>query len=122
MFWSREAFRIFGVDSRDVKPSYQLLLQFVHPEDRALVKRTLESANRDGSEFKIECRIVLPDGSIKHIRSLGHPSAQESGLAGVVGAVIDVTEQKLAEGAFSKAQAQFARLVRLTMGEFAASL
>lgn len=122
MFWSRETFRIFGVDSRDVKPSYQLLLQFVHPEDRALAKRTLESANRDESEFKIEFRIVLPDGSIKHIRSLGHPSAKESGLAGVVGAVIDVTEQKLAEGVFNKAQAEFAHLVRLTMGEFAASL
>jgi PAS domain S-box-containing protein len=119
MFWSRETFRIFGVDPRDVKPSYQLLLQFVHPEDRPLVERSLERAKRDGSEFKAEFRIVLPDGSIKHLRSLGHPAPKESGLTEFVGAIIDVTEQKLAGEAFSKAQAE---LARLTMGEFATSI
>jgi PAS domain S-box-containing protein len=122
VYWSRESFRIFGVNPRDVKPSHQLFLQFVHPEDRAYVEQTFEKASREKSQFKIEFRIVLSDGSARHIRSLGYPVPQESGLADFAGAVIDVSEQKLAEETFRNAQAGFARVARLTIDEYAVSI
>jgi len=123
VFWSGETFRILGVDPKVVKPSYQFFLQHVHPEDRAFVEQVLDRANRDRSEFKMEFRIVLPDGSTKHIQSLGHPVPKESGLAEFVGAVMDVTGQKSAEEAFSRTQAELAHVTRLrTMGELAASI
>ena len=121
-YWSLETFRIFGVNPRDVKPSHQLFLQFVHPDDRAHVEATFDKASREKSEFKTEFRIVLSDGSTKLVRSLGHPVPEESGLAGFAGAVIDMSEHKLAEEAFRNAQAEFARIARLTIDEYTASL
>ena len=123
VFWSRETFRILGADRREVKPSCQFLLEHVHPEDRAFVEQALDRANRERTEFEMAFRIVLPDGSIKHIQSLGHPVPTESGLAEFVGAIVDVTGQRLAEEALGKTRGELARVTRLTtMGELAASI
>ena len=123
VFWSRETFRILGADRREVKPSCQFLLDQVHPEDRAFVEQVLDRANRERTEFEMAFRIVLPDGSIKHIESFGHPVPTESGLAEFVGAIADVTGQRLAEEALGKTRAELARVTRLTtMGELAASI
>ena len=122
VFWSEETFRIFGVNPRDVKPSYQLFLQVVHPEDRATVEQAFEKAERESQKVKIEFRIVLPDGSTKHVRSISHPVSKELGLAGFAGAVVDVTQQKLAEEAFDNARAELARVTRLTIEQHAASI
>ena len=102
VFWSRETFRILGADRREVKPSCEFLFEHVHPEDRAFVEQALDRANRERTEFEMAFRIVLPDGSIKHIQSLGHPVPTESGLAEFVGAIMDVTGQRLAEEALGK--------------------
>ena len=83
VYWSQETFRIFGVNPGDVKPSYQLFLQFVHPEDRALVEQTLEKAKSEKSDFKVEFRIVLPNGSTRDLRSIGHPSPGDVSAGGV---------------------------------------
>ena len=108
--WSKETFRIFGVNPGDVKPSHQLFLQFVHPEDRVFVEQTLEKAKSESSDFKIEFRIVLSDGSAKHLRSIGHPVMEKSLLAEFSGAIIDITEQKVTETVFRNVQAEFARV------------
>ena len=123
VFWSRETFRILGADRQEVKPSHQFLLEHVHPEDRVIVEQVLDRANRERTEFEMAFRIVLPDGSIKHVQSLGHPVPTESGLAEFVGAIVDVTGQRLAEQALGKTRAELARVTRLTtMGELAASI
>ena len=81
--WSKETFRIFGVNPGDVKPSHQLFLQFVHPEDRVFVEQTLEKAKSESSDFKVEFRIVLSDGSdqasTKH-RSSRHGEVSARGV------------------------------------------
>ena len=123
VFWSRETFRILGADRREVKPSYEFLVEHVHPEDRPFVEQVLDGANRERTEFEMAFRIVLPDGSIKHIQSLGHPVSRESGLAEFVGAMMDATGQRLAEEALGKTRAELARVTRLTtMGELGASI
>jgi PAS domain S-box-containing protein len=123
VFWSRETFRILGADRQAVKPSYQFLIEHVHPEDRVSVEQALDKANRERTEFEMAFRIVLPDGSIKHIQSLGRPVPSESGLAEFVGAIVDVTDQRLAEEALGKTRAELTRVTRLTtMGELAASI
>jgi PAS domain S-box-containing protein len=123
VFWSRETFRILALDRQQVKPSHQFLIRRVHPEDRAFVEQQLERANRERTEFEMAFRIVLPDGSIKHIQSMGHLVPSESGLAEFVGAIMDVTGRRVAEEALDKTQAELARVTRLTMiGELAASI
>ena len=123
VFWSRETFLILGADRQGVKPSQQFLIDHVHPEDRECVQQVLARAKRERIEFEMAFRIVLPDGSIKHIESLVHPVHTESGATEFVGAMADVTARRLAEEALGKARAELARVTRLiTMGERAVSI
>src|ERR1700676_3732473 len=96
ILWSEETFRIFQYD-RTTKPTVELVLQRVHPEDVALVKQTIERASRDGKDFEHEYRLVMPDGSIKYVHVVAHALSDESNGIEFVGAVMDVTESKRAE-------------------------
>ena len=95
--WSDETFRIFEYDPAN-KPTVEVILQRTHPEDRAFVQETLDQAARDSKAFDFEHRLLMPDGSVKYVRVVGHPSTNyESGSFEFVGAVMDITESKRAE-------------------------
>jgi len=95
--WSDETFRIFQYDRATV-PTVDLVLQRVHPEDVALVRQTIDRASQDGRDFDHEYRLVMPDGSVKHVHVVAHALSDESGGTEFVGAVMDVTAAKQAEG------------------------
>jgi signal transduction histidine kinase len=121
--WSVEHFRIFGFDPAFDKPSHSKYMQRIHPEDHFSVERTLAEASFRKSMFSHEYRIVLPDGSIKHVQSSGHPDKKTSSDLEFVGTVLDISERRHAEEAASRAKAELARLTRLsTMGELAGSI
>src|SRR6202051_2505727 len=94
--WSEETFRIFQYD-RSTKPTVELVLQRVHPEDAAFVQQTIERASQDANDFDHESRLVMPDGSIKYVHVVAHALSDESNGIEFVGAVMDVTERKRAE-------------------------
>ena len=48
-------------------------VQRIHPDDRDRAYDELQEALRQKGEYAIEYRLVLPDGTVKHIRSIGHP-------------------------------------------------
>ena len=122
IIWSEETFRIFGYDKA---PSVriEMVVQRVHPDDRAGVQRTIDRAARDGRDFYHEYRLLLPDGSIKHVHATAHALRDESGGIEFVGAVTDVTARKRAEEKLHEAQSALARVTRVTaLGELAASI
>src|SRR5262249_13089705 len=86
VFWSEETFRIFEYDRRQVKPSVELVLQRVHPEDIPFVQQTIERASHDGMDFELEHRLLMPEGSIKHVHVMAHAGRNESGGLEYVGA------------------------------------
>src|ERR1700687_1432953 len=96
ILWSEETLRIFQFD-RATKPTAELVLQRVHPEDAALVKQTIERASQDGKDFEHKYRLVMPDGRIKHVHVVAHALSDGSGGVEFVGAVMDTTESKRAE-------------------------
>src|SRR4029077_3565048 len=96
------------------KPTVELILQRVHPEDAALVKQTIERASQDGKDFEHEYRLVMPDGSIKYVHVVAHASSDESGSIEFVGAVMDITERKRAEEALRQSESYLAEAQRLT--------
>src|SRR6202166_2008442 len=94
IFWSEETFRIFEYDS-SVQPTEELVFRRTHPEDRALVRRSIDRAAQDRKAFDFEHRLLLPDGSVKYVQVVGHPSTNgESGNFEFVGAVTDITVSK----------------------------
>jgi PAS domain S-box-containing protein len=121
-YWSQERYQLFGFDPDAGIPSYEAVLQRIHPEDRAKWLGNTEVAERRDSE--LDYRVVLPDGEVRHIHGVGHPVFSESGeLVEILGAAIDITDRKRAEEQQREAQAQLAHVTRVaTLGELAGSI
>jgi len=113
IIWSEETFQIFQYD-RTTKPTVELILQRVHPKDVELVKQTIERASQDGKNFEHEYRLLMPDGSIKHLRVVAHTLSNESGSVEFIGAVTDITERKRAQEALQESESNLAEAQRLT--------
>ena len=111
--WSEETFRVFQYE-RTTKPTVELILQRVHPEDASLVQRTIERAAQEAKDFDHEYRLVMPDGSIKYVHVVAHALNDESDDIEYVGAVMDVTAAKQAEEALRRSESYLAEAQRLT--------
>src|SRR5467141_2551433 len=111
--WSEETFRIFQYD-RTTKPTIELILQRLHPEDAALVKQTIERASQDGKDFDHEYRLVMPDRSVKYVHVVAHSLSDESGGIEFFGAVMDTTESHRVEEALRRSESYLAEPQRLT--------
>ena len=121
IIWSEETFRMFGYDK---VPSikHATIFQRVHPEDRARVEQTIDRASSDGKDFEHGYRLLMPDGSVKHVHATAHAVTSSGGIE-FVGAVTDVTSRKRAEAELHEAQANLAHVTRVTaLGELAASI
>ena len=106
IFWSEESFRIFGYDNTP-SVTLEMVLQRVHPEDKARVQCTLDRASGDGKDFDYEYRLLMPDGSVKYVHVVAHAFRNRIGILRFVGALMDVTEAKRAENALRESEQRF---------------
>jgi PAS domain S-box-containing protein len=121
---SDEWYRLYGFDSEDGIPTVEQRLQRIHPEDRAKWQEAIDRAVREKSDYDVEFRILLPGTTVKYVHTVGHPVLDGSGdLVQFVGSSTDITDGKRAEESLRQAQADLARVNRVTtMGELTASL
>ena len=111
IIWSDETFRIFQYD-RGTKPTLELILQRVHPEDTAAVEQTIERA-KDGKDFEHEYRLLMPDGSVKYVHVVAHSLGNESRGLEFVGAVMDVTKRRQAEEKIRQDERELRQIIDL---------
>jgi PAS domain S-box-containing protein len=104
VIWTAETFRIFGYDPA-IQTTLELVIERTHPEDRAAVQRTVDQAARDRKDFEHEYRLLMPDGSVKHLHALARATINASGGLEFVGAVTDVTAAKQAEQRLRRSEA-----------------
>jgi PAS domain S-box-containing protein len=122
IIWSEETFRIFGYD-RATKPALELIVQRTHPEDRAALQQQLERVLRERKDWEQDRRLLMPDGSVKHIRVVARAVRDEAGKTEFVGAIMDITASRRAEEELSLARAELARVTRVTtVGELTAAI
>ena len=114
IYWSEETFRIFEY-GRETKPGLDLVLQRAHPEDRVRVQQAIDRALQDAKDFDLEHRLLMPDGSVKHVHSVGHLlGTDQPGKTELVGAITDITERKRAETALRQTEAYLEEAQRLS--------
>jgi PAS domain S-box-containing protein len=110
IYWSDEMLRIFGLDPQRNLPDREEFLRLIHPEDRDRFNERIEKSRREKSDFVQDYRVVLTDGTIKHIHGIGHPVLDETGnIIEYVGTDVDVTERKLAEEKLQRSEAFLAQ-------------
>src|SRR5260370_20791130 len=98
LYLSEEWFRIYGFDPKQGLSAWKARLQRMHPEDRAKVREAKDRAIREKSDYEVEYRIVLPDGTLKYNHTLGHPVLNPAGdVAQFVCTWMDITERMRAE-------------------------
>jgi PAS domain S-box-containing protein len=105
---SEEMFCIFGLDPQKDLPTRKNFRQRVHPEDRSRVDERFARVVNERVDSFDEYRVVLPDGTVKHVNSSGHPILDENGeLVEFVGTATDVTARKRAEQALRESETKF---------------
>ena len=92
-FWSEETYRIFEYDQA-VRPTFELALDRVHPEDRQRVWQVTSGVSQDGRDVDVEHRLSMPDGRVKTIRVVGHTSHEPDGKPIFLGAITDISVVK----------------------------
>ncbi len=111
--WSEETYKIFGYD-RAVKPTLELVFQRIHLDDRDRVQQALDHAINEKTDFDIEHRLLMPDGSVKYLHALARALETSSDKFEYVGAVTDVTAAKQAEDKVRQSEMELRQMLDFT--------
>src|SRR5580698_6725828 len=116
IYWSDEMLRIFGLELQTTNlPDREEFLRLVHPEDRDRFNERIDKAFREKTDFVQDYRIVLTNGTVKHIHGIGHPVLDETGnIVEYVGTDVDVTERKRAEEKLRQTEADLLEAQRIS--------
>jgi PAS domain S-box-containing protein len=111
IIWSEEMFRIYGYEPFSFKPTIEWILQRMYPEDVELANHALDRITRERIAPDLEYRIVLPDGSVKHLHVVMQilEDSTSKNLE-CVGSCMDVTEQHRARKAMEEAYDEIKKL------------
>ncbi len=118
--WSPETYRMFGVCPDEFEPSYESFLAAVHPGDRERVAAALDEATASGSAYEVEYRLVRPDGEIRTVLARAQVFIDLDGQpVRLVGAAVDITEQRRTREGLEARGALLAMVEELTsVGSF----
>ncbi len=104
---SPEVLRRYGIKPDEDTSDPQFWFSRIHPDDRKRVGDLFERSVTHKVDYRADYRIVLPDGTVKHQHSIGHPVLNEAGeLVEFVGTTIEVTEQVQAREQLERALAE----------------
>ena len=99
--WSDGMYRIHGLEPRSVRPSVDLHMTFVHPDDRDELQATVTRLAADPERFdqevvELDYRLVRRDGSVRELHGRGRVEAFAGG-GRFFGVEQDVTDQRMSE-------------------------
>lgn len=122
VIWSEQVYRIFELDPA-APVTLDLIRTRLHPDDIPAFEEMLERQLREGTDFVHDHRLLLPDGSVKHLHVVAHATREGEGGLLYIAAVQDVTERRLSEEALGKLRSELAHLSRVTtLGALTASI
>jgi PAS domain S-box-containing protein len=96
---SPQFLKILGADDADATATFEAGLDFVHPDDRDMTRRSKQRIlQRPEDHYRLEYRICRHDGQIRWVMDRGQVIRDKAGTAlRVIGVVLDITDIKEAE-------------------------
>ncbi len=91
-------YKICGFDPDNVDATFETIMSATHPDDIERINKIIEESMKSGSDYEFENRLVLQDGSIRHVRSKGTYIKDKDGKPiKSVGTLLNITEYKKTE-------------------------
>ncbi len=111
--WSKELFRIYGMEPRPGPLRFADFRDRVHPEDFDAIRRSVERSLQSGEPFDFDCRLRRPDGAAVQVHGRADVVRGDDGrIVGMVGTTQDVTEQHRAAEALRASEARMRLFLR----------
>jgi PAS domain S-box-containing protein len=96
ILFSEELDRIFEFEP-DRGVTFEQIFARVHPDDIALLSKQMATARAGIADHRYEIRLQMPSGAVKHVYVVGHRTEHIADGPAFIGAIRDITEQKLSE-------------------------
>lgn len=103
--------KLHGFGADEAVPSLEAGSRYIHPDDQPKIQRRFALALESGGVYKNEYRVLLPDGGVRWIASLGRVNAERSCM---VGMVQEFTEHQNAVEALRESEERYRKLVELS--------
>jgi PAS domain S-box-containing protein len=104
--WTEESFHIMGWDIAQPEPSLPQFYELIHPDDQNLLRQRVKAAIIHQIPYRVEFRVMQPDGSLRYVEARGEAVVNEAGqTTHVIGTNLDITERVQAEEALRNSEA-----------------
>jgi signal transduction histidine kinase len=120
--YSEQTYRIYEFDPA-VRVTLDLIATRIHPDDLPLLQEMIRRSREDGSDLDYEYRLLMPDGTVKHLHLVAHGARDQHGELEYIGAIQDISQRRRSEHALEKVRSGLARVSRVTsLGALTASI
>ena len=115
LHWTNEFRALLGI-AADISPTFAVMDQRIHPDDREQAQRMMERALSHGEDWNWQLRLLTPDGTVQFAKSHGICRRDGDGqLSSILGVLVDITELVLArQGAEAATVSQAAFLANMS--------
>ena len=111
--WSDEVYRIVGYEPGAFVPTFEKLMEVVHPNDRELVRQFTGDVLRQSKPSDLEHRVVRPDGEVRMVNCRAEAVLDEEGEPlRMIGTVYDVTGRKKAEEELKESEERYRAVLK----------
>ncbi|MCF3640171.1 EAL domain-containing protein [Rhizobium sp. TRM95111] len=104
--WDERMHQLYGVPYTGERIDHQTWLDAIHPEDRDFAASHVRDCIRENKPYQRRSRVVHPDGTIRHIQSVGKLQVTPDGRRKLVGLAFDVTEDAILNRELREAKQQ----------------
>lgn len=115
LIWSEEVYRMFEVDPNKFEATYESFLEKIHPDDREMVNSAYTDSLKNKTNYSIEHRLLMKNGSIKYVYEHCKTNFDKSGNPlRSIGTVQDISEFKESVNKLHKSEEKYRILAENT--------